>query len=183
MSLISIVKSGTVMSVDPSTNSLAFSIMDYKSLKAWGKIHLPKGPWQDKFKTINTVLPLIIDFHKPTHFVIEQSIYISNPLTSRSLAYINGCSLGVALSCGVSNVSDVPPLTWKPFIGYKNVRAAEKKAWAEEFGEKESKKIASFERKERTKRIIDVMIPNHGCDDHDIVDSMGIGIWSLTNVL
>jgi predicted RNase H-like nuclease len=80
-------------------------------------------------------------------------------------------------------VSDVPPLTWKPFIGYKNVSAKEKAEWAVTMEQKEVKKKAEFERKERVKRIIDQRIPNHGCTDHDIIDSMGIGIWGLAHLL
>lgn len=183
MSLIATLKKGRVFAVDPSTNSLAFSVVEPKKLQAYGKIHLPKGAWQDKFQVISVVLPKLLEFHKPTHFLIEQSIYIQNPNTSRQLAYINGCTLGVVLGSGLSRVSDVPPLTWKPFIGYKNVSKKEKDEWGLTMDQKEVKKKAEFERKERVKRIIDVRIPNHGCTDYDIIDSMGIGLWGLAHVI
>jgi len=183
MSYLSAMKTGRIMSVDPSTNSLAFAIVDYKKLHSYGKIHLPKGDFQDKFKLINTSIPLLIKQHKPTHFIIEQSIYIQNPNTTRSLAYINGCILSAVLREGVKHVSDVGPLMWKFGIGYKNVSAQEKKVWAQSMTDTEVKKKASFERKERVKRIVDVEIPGHGCTDNDIIDAIGIGIWAVKNKL
>jgi Holliday junction resolvasome RuvABC endonuclease subunit len=183
MSLAKALRSGRVLSIDPSTNSIAFAVMEYDKLLAWGKVQLPKGDFPDKFRVINATIPLLIKQHKPTHFVVEQSIYIQNPNTSRSLAYINGCIFSAAVRAGHKKVSDIVPITWKAGIGYKRVSAGEKRIWADTMTTREVTKKAEFERKERVKRIVDAEIPGHGCVDGDIIDAIGIGLWAVKNVL
>jgi hypothetical protein len=74
-------------------------------------------------------------------------------------------------------------MKWKSHIGYKNVTKSEKEAWKVKHGEKEAKKIAASERKERTGKIVKEKI--NGIDDitdNDILDSIAIGLWALENV-
>lgn len=183
MNYLTAMKSGKIMSVDPSTNSLAFAVMEYGQLLAWGKIDLPKGTIIKKLNVINRMVPVVLSLYEPDHFVIEQSIYIQNANTTRTLAYINGCVLSQVVQYGIKHIDDVKPLVWKPGIGYKNVSAREKQEWDAKIGVKESKKKAALERKERVKRIIDEKIPNHNCNDYDIIDAIGIGLWATQNLL
>ena len=183
MNYLTAMKSGKIMAIDPSTNSLAFAVMEYGTLLAWGKIDLPKGTIIKKLGTINRMVPVILDTYIPDYFVIEQSIYIQNANTTRTLAYINGCVLSQVVQHGTKHIDDVKPLVWKPGIGYKNVSAKEKQIWKDQLGAKEAQKKASFERKERIKRIIDEKIPGHNCNDNDIIDAIGIGLWATQNLL
>jgi Holliday junction resolvasome RuvABC endonuclease subunit len=126
---------------------------------------------------------LIIQRHKPDYLLVEETIYLQNPKTTRLLAYIVGGIFAQAVAENVST-GDVGPLKWKSGIGYKNVRKAEIAEWAKELGsEKEAKKRAQFERKNRVKVIIEKRIPGLQVEDLDIVDAIGIGLWGLENQL
>lgn len=184
MGLYKSMRAGRILSIDPASHSCAFCILEQDKLIAYGKISFKKNmDFSEKCQLLNSALPKIIEKHEPTHIVIEKTIFISNPNTTVVLAYMVGALWSIALSSGDVKVSDVPPMRWKPGIGYKNVRKVEINEWAKEIGEKEAKKKAAFERKERTKRIIDKAFPDHGCEDNDINDAIGIGLWAVKNVL
>jgi Holliday junction resolvasome RuvABC endonuclease subunit len=183
MSISKLLSKRTILAIDPATHSFAFSVVSSDGINAkliaYGKVDLSKEKsMSDKFKVINLSFPAILTKHKPSLVLIEETIYISNPKTSRLLAYVVGALWSTSLKCGIPT-EDVGPMTWKYGIGYKAVSKKEKEVWIAEMGIKEAKKKASFERKERTKRIIDEVIPNHGCSDYDILDSIGIAYWGV----
>ena len=185
MSILDKLNNAKVLSIDPSTKSIAFAVVLKEkiniSLCAKGKINLDKlDDIQSKLKCIGSVIPELIEYHKPTHVVIEQTIYIQNPQTTRLLSYIVGHMLGCALMHNVK-VMDVGPLEWKRWLGYKSVSKVEINNWTKEFGEKEAKKIASFERKNRVKNILDSRISNLNESDYDIIDAIAIGLWAANN--
>jgi Holliday junction resolvasome RuvABC endonuclease subunit len=174
-----------LISIDPSSNSLAFAVYNGKKdniyLIAAGKIHFPRNSnTVDRAKIINSSLKELIERYEPDSLVVEETIYIQNPQTSRVLAYVVGLIFGKATDMDV-NVIDVGPLKWKAFIGYQNVRKTEITEWTKQYGEKEAKKKASFERKERTRRIIWKMFPLLEEEDHDIIDAIAIGYWAIHN--
>jgi hypothetical protein len=186
MSLSEKLHSGTILSIDPSTKSLAFAVVERSGsqvkLKAKGKINFTGlDDVMAKLACINSVLPAIIEQHKPNIVVIEQTIYIQNPQTSRLLSYVVGHMLGLSLACNVK-VKDVGPLEWKRWLGYKSVSKTEIAEWTKEVGEKEAKKRASFERKNRVKTILEDRISNLDEGDYDILDAIAIGVWAA-NIL
>jgi Holliday junction resolvasome RuvABC endonuclease subunit len=178
-------ESGRYLAIDSSSKSIAFAIFDKKDgsrLVAVGKIDLPRD-MRRKLATINAALPALFDFYPHIdHVVIEQTIYIQSPQTSRILSYIVGHIWGKCLEFS-PNVTDVEIMKWKSHIGYKNVSKAEKIAWENQHGLTEAKKIAARERKERTGKIIKNKI--NGIDDvvdYDIIDAIAIGLWSIDKV-
>jgi Holliday junction resolvasome RuvABC endonuclease subunit len=175
-------KKSRCFSIDPSSKAIAWGVIDYDGktyrLLAFGKFDIPSAK-SERFKVINSTLPILLKQFKPTKVVIEETIYIQNPRTSRELAYVVGCLWSKSLEL-CDNVYDVGPLKWKPGIGYKNVTKKEQNAWTEEIGAKEAKKKASSERKERVKRIVCEMIPDLELNDYDIYDAIAIGIWSMS---
>jgi Holliday junction resolvasome RuvABC endonuclease subunit len=186
MSLLQKLHSGTVLSIDPSTKSLAFAVVrrdkDHIKLISKGKINFHHlDDLVSKLRCINHILPMLIDHHKPDMVVIEQTIYIQNPQTSRLLSYIVGHMLGLSLQYNIK-VHDVGPLEWKRWLGYKSVSKSEITAWILELGEKEAKKKASFERKNRVKNILEEKIPTLIEEDYDILDAIAIGVWA-SNIL
>lgn len=174
-----------VLSIDPASHSYAFAVLESNingvKVLGTGKINFntKSKKHHDRVLIINETLPVLLTYYKPTHVVIEESIYIQNANTTRTLAYIVGSIWACAAAQGYP-VQDVGPLRWKPYIGYKNVSKKEKDEWYKELGEKEAKKKASFERKNRVKRIIDKRIPKLNLEDLDIYDAIGIGIWGLS---
>lgn len=178
--------SGRYISIDSSSKSLAFAVFEKaggkSSLIAAGKIEFPDGMRQ-KLLVINASVPAIFNFYQNIdHVIIEQTIYIQSPQTSRILSYIVGHIWGKCLEF-CNDVRDVEIMKWKSHIGYKNVSKAEKQRWEDEHGSTEAKKIAAKERKERTGKIIKAKIA--GIDDitdYDIIDAIAIGLWSINNV-
>jgi hypothetical protein len=90
--------------------------------------------------------------------------------------------LGLSLACNVK-VKDVGPLEWKRWLGYKSVSKTEIAAWTKDMGEKEAKKKASFERKNRVKTILEERIPNLDEGDYDVLDAIAIGVWAANTLI
>lgn len=175
-----------VVGIDASSTAIAFSIFDQQEdqtlLIKTCKINLNNFSMNDKLQIISSFVASLFKDLKIDYIFVEQPIYIQNPATSRVLSQISGHILGECLKY-CPNVSEVTIATWKSYIGYKNVSKAEKEKWTRELGEKESKKMAASERKQRTIRIIHDKIA--GIDhvvDNDICDSIGIGLYGLSLV-
>jgi hypothetical protein len=73
-------------------------------------------------------------------------------------------------------------MTWKAFIGYKNVTKKEIATWEKEMGKTDAKKKAQVERKKRTIEIMHNKIPETvSVEDNDIMDAVAIGYWAVHN--
>lgn len=176
---------GTFLCIDSSSKSLAFAIYEKKEsarLISAGKINFP-ADMSNRLKVINgSVQAIFTAFPEINHVVIEQTIYIQSPQTSRILSYVVGHIYGKCLEY-CPDVRDVEVMKWKSHIGYKNVSKIEKAAWEKQFGTTEAKKIAAKERKERTGKIIKEKIRNiDHVEDYDIIDAIAIGLWAVNNV-
>lgn len=177
---------GRYLSIDSSSQSMAFAVFDKTKsgtkLTAAGKINFP-STMRERLIVINKAVDLIFKKYKNIEAVIiEQTIYIQSPQTSRILSYVVGHIWGICLEY-CSDVRDVEIMKWKSHIGYKNVSKAEKQEWTVKYGESEAKKIAAKERKERTKKILNKKITNIShVEDYDIIDAMAIGLWAVDNV-
>jgi len=172
-----------IMAVDASSTAIAIAIFDQSKertlLREVGKIKLDKLPMNTKMNIIYSFFINYFYVYKIDYVFVEQPIYIQNPATSRVLSQISGHVIGTCLQF-CDNVFEVPIANWKSFIGYKNVSKAEKDAWTREFGEKESKKRAAIERKQRTINIVHKKISGiDHVNDNDICDAIGIGLFSL----
>ncbi len=177
MSIVKTASKTKVLSIDPSSKHYAFAVVTNTKLIASGKVDFPKNSsLSEKFQIIDSSLPLLIQKYKPKQVVIEETVYLQNPNTTRLLAYIVGGLWSTALR-HCSEVRDANPMTWKSGIGYKNVSASEKRTWGQSMTDLEVRKKAAFERKDRVRRIIDTKYPNHGVTDTDIIDAIAIGYW------
>lgn len=182
-SLVSSLKKSRIMSIDPASHSLAWSIIDIDNGKMkivdFGKIDFSKvAEISGKFEKIKQEIPGLCAKYKPDVAVIEQSVYIQNFQASRILSYIIGFTWG-ELTDHCSSIRDVNPLEWKSGIGYKNVNKFEVKRIKDEHGEKGIQKRLVDERKLRVKNILKKNFDNQDFDlmDTDITDAIGIGLW------
>jgi Holliday junction resolvasome RuvABC endonuclease subunit len=181
--ILSAVKDTRLLSIDPSSHSLAWVVLDasMSSIKivASGKIEYKKDKEiSSKFSKIDSGLKEIVAMYSPKHAVIEQSIYVQNFQTSRVISYIIGYSWGV-LSQSDCIVEDVNPLTWKSGIGYKNLT---KKDVAEISARGTGTNAQTKLKDERKKRVRDIVRflfaeGDINLDDDDIIDAAGIGLW------
>lgn len=191
MSLVRTLKIGklkekVVVGIDASSTVIAFSIIkqspDETKLVRIAKLKLNNMPLNAKLELISAAIPKIFGNYIIDNIFVEQPIYIQNPATSRVLSQVSGHLIGECLK-ECKNVAEVTVANWKSYIGYKNVSKTEKDSWTKQFGEKESKKMASFERKQRTINIIHRKIPDLShIDDNDICDAIGISLYGLNLV-
>lgn len=132
----------------------------------------------EKFAKIAKELVEIVDEYKPDHAVIEQSVYIQNFQSSRIISYMIGFTWGLLFQNGVKT-RDINPLSWKPAIGYKNLRKSDKQT-LENDGNSGSIQIKmKNERKQRVRDIVAIAYGEDtpGLDDDDIIDALGIALW------
>jgi Holliday junction resolvasome RuvABC endonuclease subunit len=168
------------ISIDPSSNSLAWAVINYDNkLIGTGKISLGKGSSMSaKLQSINDQLPEILSKYKVDRAVIEQSVYIQNFQSSRILSYIIGHTFGEIIRCNIQ-CEDVSPLSWKPGIGYKNLSKREVEELKKQGIDLSNQAKLKTERKDRVRRIIMMAYGKdiENIEDDDIVDAIGIGLW------
>jgi len=178
--LVSSIKSNRLIAIDPSSNSLAWCVVDLDINKfdivSTGKIEFKdKKEVSSKLAVIRSGLLDVWEDYSFRQAAIEQSVYIQNFQSSRIISYIIGYSWGV-LDEYCYTVCDINPLIWKNRIGYKNVSKDDKKSIEAEFGAKGIQKRLTQERKDRVKRIIEKQI-DFSTEDEDINDALGIALW------
>lgn len=180
-------KPGKIVGIDSSSKSIAISVYERgettKLVETTKMKFGDKDTMRDKLEKINIFVPMYLQSLGKVHaVVIEQTIYIQSPQTSRILSYIVGHIWGKCLEY-CENVVDVPIMTWKAYIGYKNVTKKDIAAWTEEMGSTEAKKKAAKERKDRTGNIMKQKIDGiDAVDDNDVMDAIAIGFWATENV-
>jgi len=175
-----------IIGIDASSTAIAFAMLKQSAEKTEllkvSKINLNNFSMNNKLKIISSVVPEICGNKIIDHIFIEQPIYIQNPATSRILSQVSGHLIGECLK-QCDSVFEVTIANWKSYIGYKNVSKAAKDSWTKQFGEKESKKMAAIERKQRTIDIIHRKIPDVShINDNDICDSIGIALYGLNKI-
>jgi len=178
--LVSSMKSNRLISIDPSSHSLAWCVIDLDMGKfdivATGKIDFKdKKEISSKLKVIRKGLQDVWEDYGFRRACIEQSVYIQNFQSSRIISYIIGYSWGV-LDEYCDSVVDCSPLVWKNKIGYRNVTKEDKKRIEKEHGSRGLQKRFTQERKDRVKKIVDRFCGG-STEDEDINDAIGIAMW------
>ena len=176
-----VLKKQTIISIDPSTRSLAYVVMNTNDeVIEIGHIDLSVvSEFKEKLKIIGEALPMIIDKYKPAVAVIEEAVFIQNFKTSKKISYIIGHTMGI-LAGSCSFIVEANPLVWKSQIGYKKVTKAEKDSWESQWGTTEAKKWAARQRKLRVRKL---MCDKYGKEfqdslyDSDEIDALAIGVW------
>jgi len=170
----------TVMGVDASSTSIAFSYFDGNKLKRWGKVYVDGSNNYEKSADAYSKFSALCAASSPHLVVIESSVYVNNNKVMRQLSMMMGALAAAAINAGCK-VNEVPPITWQSYIGNKNFTKAEKEQMrSQNPGATDSgfKDIMRQERKARTiafaKSNFDVTV-----DDNDVADAIGVGFYGL----
>lgn len=157
-----------VLGIDPSTNSIAFTLVENEKPVIWGKvIFYRKASLPEKMNMMHHVIDVILEkTGEPTYVVVEQMISVQNPQTTRVLSYMAGAIM-LEFAIRHIDIADCPPMTWKNYHGYKRVTKA--------MGL--SKKEADRLRKSQIQDAIELVYPYFNVNDNDIADSCGIALW------
>lgn len=176
----------TIMAIDASTNSLAFSIFHDQELVSYGKINF-KGTtaYEKLIDACRKVLGLFKAYEgiSVEAIVIEHTVFINSPKTAADLALVQGSLLGAAGVSGVKQVRSVAPITWQNFIGNKKLTKEEQLSIRKQLPGKSDSWYKSYERqlrKEKTIHFIDVQY-DIKIDDNDVSDAIAIGHYAINN--
>jgi Holliday junction resolvasome RuvABC endonuclease subunit len=172
----------TIMSIDASTNSLAFAIFSDKKLVKFGKINFVGSVTYDKVVDAGAKIKAFFEHYANNidAIVIEHTVFMNSPKTAADLALVQGAILGAA---GVRRIRSVAPITWQNFIGNKKPSKQEladfKKANP---GRSDSwiKTQIREQRKQKTIHFIEVQYDKI-VKDNDVADAIGIGHYAINN--
>jgi Holliday junction resolvasome RuvABC endonuclease subunit len=176
----------TIMAIDASTNSLAFSIFRDHQLISYGKINFSGNSAYEKLiDACRKVLGLFQAYEDLSveAIVIEHTVFINSPKTAADLALVQGSLLGAAGVSGVKQVRSVAPITWQNFIGNKKLTKEEQLSIRKQLPGKSDSWYKSYERqlrKEKTIHFIDVQY-DVVIDDNDVSDAIAIGHYAINN--
>jgi len=172
----------SIISVDASTNTIAFAIFEGTSLKLFGKIKFDgKDHYQKAGDACKKLVPLFSKFNIGA-MVIENTIYANSPRTSMQLALNQGAIVSAAYINGIKNTYPCAPISWQSWIGNKVLSKEEKnKIRKDTPGKSESwyKNQEREFRKNRTIRLVNIEFTLE-VDDNDVADAIAIG-WYATN--
>ena len=176
----------TFISVDSSTQSLAFAIWD-KELEAYGKVvfeHKSKNIY-DKAGVIGkrsgASLSKLIEVYKIRNMVIEKPIFANSPMTASNLALAQGALVGASIFAGIQEVTGVEPITWAAHIGNANLTKKEKEKIKLDFPGQSVNWYKTKQRDVRKQRTMDYVNKRFKLDikDNDVGDAIGIGAYAL----
>ena len=176
----------TFISVDSSTQSLAFAIWD-KSLEAYGKVvfeHTSKNIY-DKAGVIGkrsgASLSKLIEVYKIKSMVIEKPIFSNSPMTASNLALAQGALVGASIFAGIEDVYGVEPITWAAHLGNANLTKKEKEQIKLANPDASPNKLKVLQRDFRKGRTMAYVNKRFDLDikDNDIGDALGVGCYAL----
>jgi Holliday junction resolvasome RuvABC endonuclease subunit len=181
--LINITQPKIICAIDASTNSLAFSIFENKSLHQCGKINFNGDNIYRKIGDAYAKTRALFDLYKIDGVVIEHTVFINSPKTAADLALVQGAILSALWESGVSEIGAVSPITWQSYIGNKKSTKEDRAVLKAQHPDKSDSWLKSYERnlrKEKTIRFVNVNYDKK-ISDNDVADAVAIGHWALNN--
>jgi Holliday junction resolvasome RuvABC endonuclease subunit len=170
----------SVLGVDSSSLGVAWTHLLNGNMHMCGKINLSKKKeLRDKLKLVYEEWTKLLDLLQPDYIIIEQSIFVKNPATARTLSQVVGSLMCIAAGKGYE-VELTEPGQWKSWLGYKNLSSKFVKHTKEILGDREGAKFCEKLRKSQTWRVIehnysgDFSLPR---EDNDVADSWGIALY------
>jgi hypothetical protein len=170
----------TIMAIDASTNSMAFSIFIDGSLDKFGKVNFQGTTPYAKVVDAASKIQSFTKLFNIDAVVIEHTVFMNSPKTAADLALVQGALLG---ALGVPIIRSVAPITWQNFIGNKKPSKDEiAKMKIDNPGKSDSwiKTQTREQRKLKTIHFIEVVY-DKTVSDNDVADAIGIGHYAINN--
>ena len=177
--LASLSKLRSIIAVDASTNSLAFSVFEDGRLIKYGKIRFVGT---DALYKAGDACKKSIPFFKAFRsdaIVLESAIYSNSPKTAMQLSLVQGAIIAAAQVAGIKTVKTVTPMAWQNHIGTKLLSAAEKQDIVKKTPGKSNSWYKGKQREIRKQKTIDYVNNRYKIkiDDDDVADAIGIGSY------
>lgn len=181
-SLVNISYPETIMAIDASTNSLAFSYFQNGKLKKYGKIRFTGTDALYKAgDACRKSIPFFKEFRSDA-VIFESAIYSNSPKTAMQLSLVQGAIIAAAQVAGIKNIKTVTPMQWQNYIGTRLLTASEKQDIVKKNPGKSKSWYKGKERETRKNKTIDSVNKNFkiNVDDDDVADAIGLG-WYVTD--
>lgn len=180
--LVDLSKPSSVIAIDASTNSLAFSYFENGKLIKYGKIRFAGSDALYKAgDACKKAIPFFKKF-KADIVVLESAIYSNSPKTAMQLSLVQGSIIAAAQVAGIKKVTTISPMQWQNFIGTRLLTAAEKQDIVRKTPGKSNSWYKSKEREMRKNKTISSVNKNFriNVSDDDVADAIGIG-WFVND--
>ena len=125
--IVSSTKPPKIISIDASTNSMAFALFYFEKIEMIGKINFEgKDIYQKCIDAAKKTQSLFnLDIFSNSSIVIEHTVFMNSPKTAADLAMIQGSIIGSAGVAGIEQMGKVSPITWQNYIGNKKMTKEE----------------------------------------------------------
>jgi hypothetical protein len=175
-------KPKSIITVDASTNSLAFAYFEEGKLIKYGKIRFAGS---DAFYKAGDACKKTIQLFKSVTadaLVVESAIYSNSPKTAINLSIVQGAIVGAAQVANIKTIKSITPVQWQSYIGTRLLTAEEKQGIVKKFPGKSSSWYKGKERETRKNKTIESVNRNFkiNISDNDVADSIGLG-WFVND--
>lgn len=175
----------TLIGIDCSTKSLAFSKWHKGKFVTCGEIHFTGSSVGKRLGFIHNAIPPMVQsgLLQADVVLMEGAVAVgNNTRTVISLSYVYGAVMGAFNSQGIG-VAKVTPLTWQSYIGNPNLKSPEKAAFKRDFPGKSESWYKEYGRKYRKQRTLEWARQyakiESGSDN--VGDAIGVGYFGMKN--
>ncbi len=180
--IFNIKKPVTVLCIDASTNSLAFSLFEKGKLVRYGKIRFVGT--DSVYKAGDAGKKSISFFKKISAdaLVLESVIYSTSPKTTVNLALVQGAIVSAAQVAGIKIVKTVSPMSWQSHIDNRLLSAEEKDSIEKNNPGRSASWYKTKQRETRKNKTINMVNKKYkiNISDDDVADAIGIG-WYVSD--
>lgn len=174
----------TILAIDSSTNSMAFSIFTDRKLIKYGKVNFYGNHVYERTGDATKKISQFLKDYEIDAIVIESAIYTNSQNTAISLSLVQGAILGASQMYHRAPIVSCSPVSWQNWIGNGKLKKEEKLAIRDLYGNDKSfsfykSKEREF-RKARTIKKINIQFDTE-LDDDDVADAIAIGWYSSEN--
>jgi Holliday junction resolvasome RuvABC endonuclease subunit len=173
----------SILAIDASTNSMAFSIFIERKLVKYGKIFFTGNHVYERTgDSVRKISEYLKDI-KVDAIVIESAIYTNSQNTAINLSLVQGSILGATQMHKKSTIVSCSPVSWQSWIGNGRLNKKEKQEIKDENPGKSFSWYRSKERELRKSRTIKKINIEFSLevDDDDVADAIAIGWYSTEN--
>jgi Holliday junction resolvasome RuvABC endonuclease subunit len=174
----------TILAIDASTNSMAFSVFRERQLIKFGKVHFYGNHVYERTGDATKKVSAFLKDYDIDAIVIESAIYTNSQNTAITLSLVQGAILGASQMYHRAPIVSCSPVSWQSWIGNGRLKKEEKLAIKDLYGPDKSysfykSKEREF-RKARTIKKVNIEFSLE-VDDDDVADSIAIGWYASEN--
>jgi Holliday junction resolvasome RuvABC endonuclease subunit len=174
----------TILAIDASTNSMAFSIFEERKLVKYGKVNFHGNHVYERTGDATRKISAFLKDYHVDAIVVESAIYTNSQNTAITLSLVQGAILGASQMHKKAPIVSCSPVSWQSWIGNGRLKKEEKQAIRDLHGEEKSYSFYKSKEREfrklRTINKINIQF-DLAVDDDDVADSIAIGWYASEN--